>query len=150
MDNMDQRITLPLGDYLKDHHLMGKPVLPAVEALQATAGVIAGSGLPDLVKYAARARFLRFLYLPDGADQIEVLVQLSEEKGGVRASLMTETVSKSGSMSRRKEHITAWFGPAPVLDPPPSDVAAVPEGPALILPADRLYRGSGSFWSLFS
>lgn len=129
---------------------MGRPVLPAVEGLQVLAGAVRDSGRTRHLHYTRRARFLRFLFWPEAAENMEVIVQISEdEEGMVLASLMTEAVSKSGSLTRRKEHITASFGPKAPIPPLPLDMAAVPEGPARIIAAEKLYQDLVPFGPAF-
>ena len=121
-----------------------------MEGLQVLAEAVRDSGRTRHLHYTRRARFLRFLFWPEAAENMEVIVQISEdEEGMVLASLMTEAVSKSGSLTRRKEHITASFGPKALIPPLPLDMAAVPEGPARIIAAEKLYQDLVPFGPAF-
>ena len=137
----DPPADIPVGSYLQDHHFLGRPVLPAVEALQFLARTALEQGFEIDPRHSFKADFFRFLYLPrQGSVPVKADFELAEE-GGVRASLLTETTSKSGTMTRRKEHAAVVFGAGsggPEI--PPLDLVSVPEGPALGLSAERLYR----------
>jgi 4'-phosphopantetheinyl transferase EntD len=106
--------------------------------LQALAGAVRLASPDTAVEAMTEARFTRFLNLAPDQD-IQAFCRLAPAENGLAATLLTRVTSKSG-VSRTLEHARAVFGdPRPAPMPPPVD-ALIPEGPALIFPAERLYE----------
>ena len=133
---------LTVGSHLLDHHFMGRGVLPAVCALQILARAAADVDPRAATGHTTRADFLRFLYLSPGQDRLPVITEFSPlGTGAWRAALLTEISSKSGTMTRRKEHVSVVIEPWPAEppQPPPLDIMAVPAGFGLTIPVERVY-----------
>ncbi len=136
----DYQPTVRIGPYLQDHHLMGRSVLPAVEALQILARAVEKHGQTEKTTYSRQADFLRFLYLPAGTEKLDLNVSvIPNEDGSIKSSLLTRVVSKTGSLSRLKEHVSVEFMAPPSISVPPLDLICLPEGTALILSPEKLY-----------
>lgn len=96
--------------YLRDHHIEGKVVLPAVESLIALAGAVK-TGYPETkLNCLKSASFLRFLAIPPESVKLPVIVDMkSSATGGIIASLLTSIKSKTGNVRRTVEHASVEF-----------------------------------------
>ena len=134
-------VALKAEPYLADHHLQGRPVIPAVESLRLLAGVIEAAGLRAEAAHCRDADFLRFIPAPPTGSSMELLVDLFKEEGGaVKAVLSTKSSSKNGAITRTKKHVSVLFGQNQSTSPPPLDVLAVPEGVGLTFSSQTLYK----------
>ena len=130
---------LPLGAHLVDHHYMGRPVLPAVEALQTLALAAKEHHGDQSVSYSREAAFLRFLPVKETGQTMDAVVEFkSIGKGALTCSLLTQHAAKNTAMIRFKEHVSVTFAPPPSWPLLPLDMV-VPEGPALTMDAKRMY-----------
>jgi phosphopantetheinyl transferase len=128
-----------MGPHLVDHHFMGRPVLPAVEALQALA-LAAREHHPNMtVAYSRQADFLRFLQVEETGQDLPAVVEFeSHANGSLTCSLLTQNAAKNTTMVRFKEHVAVTFASPPPWPLLPLDLT-VPEGPALFMDAERMY-----------
>jgi hypothetical protein len=113
-----------IPDYAGDHHLMGRPVLPAVDAMEALAQGVRShdSDLPVSVMRAIR--FDKFLYLDHQGAGIDAFIDIEIlESGAVGAALVTRSRAPGGAITRTKAHAGAVFSrespplSTPVVDP---------------------------------
>jgi phosphopantetheinyl transferase len=149
MGNLPQ-ITPPAGipihlstpAYLMDHHFQGRPVLPAVEAMEALART-AKEALPQLaVHHLVDIRFDKFLYLDPSRDGLDALADLqpSENNGLWQACLSTRTQTPKASMTRTRVHARLCFSQVTARPERwPMDVAAAPEGICIEVSPEKLY-----------
>jgi len=101
--------------YLRDHHLEGKIILPAVESLIIMAREIKTHYSQIELNCLRKASFQRFLSIaPDASQRVFVDMERSDD-GGITASLLTLFKSKSGNISREIEHAHVNFI---TVDPP--------------------------------
>ncbi len=134
-------VEIPIHPYLKDHHLDGKAVFPAVEAMQLLAASTQ-THLPHLdVTLITDARFDRFLFsgapggLVEAYNEIEVL-----RDGNVSSKLITRGRSPKTSITRTKEHVTIQFGQERgEIYLLPLDFFSALEGVCIDIPSQRLY-----------
>ena len=132
-----------------DHHFLGQPVLPAVEALQALARAATDHFENVKVGYSKEAAFLRFLQVKETGQDLPVVVEFnSNNSGHVSCSLLTQNAAKNTTMVRFKEHVSVTFAPAPPWPLLPLDLT-VPEGPALTIEAGRMYSDLVPFGPAF-
>jgi phosphopantetheinyl transferase len=135
-------VSIALNDHLADHHFMGAPVLPAVEAMEILAAEALAADAVAAVDGLANAQFEKFLPLDPGRKSMEVRTRLQPAaQGRLRATLVTRTRSPKAAITRTKEHASVTFGPA-ADDPYPAplDVAAAPEGICATVDRDAIYR----------
>jgi len=96
--------------YLRDHHLEGKTILPAVESMMILARAVKLNYPRSNVHHIQQAAFLRFLYIPQDVTCQPVFVDMDpSEDGVITASLRTSLKSKTGNITREIEHARACF-----------------------------------------
>jgi hypothetical protein len=103
-------IDIEVYPYLRDHHLEGRAILPAVEALIIMARAVKTHYPQAEISCLKSAIFSRFLSIAPEIENQPVLIDM--EKSGdisVTASLSTSIKSKSGTVSREVEHARAQF-----------------------------------------
>ncbi len=137
-------VAIDLHPYLLDHHFDGKPVLPAVEAMQLLAGTIRHH-LPRIDPLRiCRATFDKFLYLEQVGDQTITGIYNDlqiDEKGRVAARLVTRNRLKKSAISRLKQHAAVRFGDPEVDRTLPEFNSAVSlGGKPFRVSAESLYR----------
>ena len=145
LPKITDKVRLPLKiqilPYLMDHQFEGKAVLPAVEALQLLAASTSDY-LPDIrIDAILDARFDRFLYIAPGTLFIDAFNEVEiHENGDVISRLITKTRSKTGSITRVKEHVSIRFPKNPQEPAPPllDEISAL-EGLGFDIPSDKLY-----------
>jgi hypothetical protein len=128
--------------YLYDHHLEGKAILPAVEALI----ILARTVKINLPKYNItclnNAQFPRFLSIPKGQKKIPAFVSIENTGHGfILASLMSAIKSKTG-ISRTVEHARVEFKKVlsdKILAHPFRTIEKL-EGRCINIPAVSIYR----------
>jgi hypothetical protein len=111
---MRPRTRLPMeiriDPHHRDHRFEGRAVLPAVEALQLLAASVQSQWPDRDVRWMTDASFSRFLFIEDGDECIEAVNEIQiDEKGNLIASLLTLTPSRSGRVTRMKEHVRVCF-----------------------------------------
>lgn len=143
--NQNQRYPLDLDiqPYLRDHHLEGSAILPAVESLIVLAGAVKAAYPQDEIKYIHQAAFQRFLHLVPGSRRQPVSVGIKKaESGDVAASLLTSVKSKTGTIHRDIEHARAEFimtASAETVLPPFRAVNKL-KGSCISIPSVTIYR----------
>ena len=137
-------VEFDLRPYLLDHRFDGKPVLPAVEAMQLLAGTTRNY-LPriDPLRICG-ATFDKFLYLEQISDHTVtgIFNDLEIDKHGrVTARLLTKNRLKKAGITRLKEHVTLRFG-EPLFDMriPDLETAKTLQTEPFEVSAERLYR----------
>lgn len=135
-------MTISVRSRWKDHHFQGRPVLPAVEAMQVLA-VSARSAHPGMnVGYITRARFPKFLKIDSGTGALNLIQTLTAtENGGLCATLGTRVTRGTAGITRNIVHAEMHFT-SPVGPPPhfPLDMAAAVEGLCDTIDPDIIYR----------
>ena len=127
--------------YLRDHRLMERAVLPAVESLQALAARAAGHLPRTRGRVMRDAIFSRFLEIHPHDEFIEASSEITVAgKGDVKARLISTRRLHSG-IGRTMEHAAVWFSDADEKPAPPAfDLASSLEGICFALDAARLYE----------
>lgn len=127
---------------LMDHHFQGRPVLPAVEAMEALART-AKEALPDItVHHITDIRFDKFLFLDPAAHRLDAVAELqpSQDNGNLQARLTTRTRAPKAAITRTKVHARLSFSRStPRPDDWPMDVVAAPEGVCINVSPEKLY-----------
>ncbi len=135
-------LNIPVPGCFADHRFEGKPVLPAVEAMESLARAADLFSSPCRVTHIENARFDRFLFIDPETRSIEASADIARtDTGDLTAALVTRTRSPKAGITRTKTHAEMTFRqsePAPPFVP--VDVAAAPEGICRKIPADRIYR----------
>jgi hypothetical protein len=133
---------IPVPVYLRDHHVGGLAVLPAVEALQNLARSKPATWGADPCRQE-RAVFHHILEIHPGTAEIPVLHEHARYEDGRCLSQLTTL--RSGThlkFTRRMEHASIWFTPA---DQAAAEVDAdpvasgMPEEPTFSVSDSRLY-----------
>lgn len=135
-------LKLPAPAYLGDHLFQGRPVLPAVEAMEALAREISRIQPDCDVNRISNARFEKFLLIDPRRDYLQASLDLElSASGDLHAALVTRTKAPGATITRTKTHARLTFQQsAPEPLPLPLDVAAVPEGICSPIAVDRIYR----------
>jgi hypothetical protein len=129
--------------YLYDHHIEGKTVLPAVEALMTLAGAVKSNHPRAAINSITGAVFPRFLTILPNTKSMVVSVEIQEVAAGViAAALLTPVKSPKGNISRLVECARAKFTDltrsqlpgAPFNDPEKLT------GECINIPADTIYN----------
>ncbi|MCX5838639.1 MAG: polyketide synthase dehydratase domain-containing protein [Deltaproteobacteria bacterium] len=132
--------------YMRDHHVGGLAILPAVEALQTVARSKPTIWGAD-PRRQARAVFHHLLEIHPGAGEITALHEhVRYADGRCLSRLTTLRSGRHLKFTRRMEHVSVLFMPPrleeagcgtdPLAD---LDDAGMPEGPTFTVPNGRLY-----------
>ena len=153
MENLSQPIetiaislAISVPAYLRDHHVGGLVVLPAVEALQTVARSKPATWGADPCRQE-RAVFHHLFRIDAGAGEIPALHEHARYADGRCLSRLTTLRSgRDLRFTRRMEHVSVWFTPGEreaaevEADPPPDPAEAIrPEGPTFTVSESRLY-----------
>jgi len=102
---------IKIHSYMLDHKVEGKPVLPAVEAMQILAACVK-KYLPDInINCMINAEFKKFLYLKPDEPKIDVFIDIEADKAGNIISKLI-SISKIGNITRPREHVNLIFSQA--------------------------------------
>ncbi|MGD0277777.1 MAG: polyketide synthase dehydratase domain-containing protein [Smithella sp.] len=129
--------------YLRDHHIEGKVILPAVEALIVLARAVKTNYPQVNISCLQKANFSRFLSISPDTKRQPVLVDIENSRDGVIiASLLTSIKSKTSMISRKVEHASVEF---PAADsaaylPPSFRMVKKLEGSCISVPSAAVYR----------
>ncbi|MBP1696863.1 MAG: hypothetical protein H6Q41_2051 [Deltaproteobacteria bacterium] len=134
---------IEVSPYLRDHHLEGKVILPAVEALIALAKVVKLHFPQIRINSLFKASFPRFLFIAPETERLAVWVDIENAgKDRVAAALLTSMESKTGGIRRALEHARVEFAtddsaPCPAA---PFRVMEKLGGRCIRVPAAAIYR----------
>jgi hypothetical protein len=129
--------------YLRDHHLEGKIILPAVEALIVLSRAVKINYPQINISCLQKARFSRLLSISPDTKRQPIFVEIENSgDGGIIASLLSSIKSKTGTISRKVEHASVEF---PAADPtaylPPSFCMVKKlKGSCISVPSAAIYR----------
>ncbi len=135
-------LDIEIHPYLYDHHFEGKPVLPAVEALQSLA-ISTKEYRPEIdVACMYNASFPRFISIKPDEIKIKAFNEIElYENGDVISKLITIQKSKSGSITRSKEHVIVKYKKdTPDIPVLPYDIASTVEGICFEIKSTKLYE----------
>ncbi len=141
MRSENQAKSLAHPPFFKDHHVNGKPVLPAVEAMENLAAAVSAA-FPDAdTANITRAVFDKFLFLNARDISSPVHSRLDKlEDGAVKAALQTKSRAPKAAITRTKIHASMTFGFSDIRPQSlPLDIAAAPEGICRTVEPERLY-----------
>ena len=128
--------------YLRDHHLEGKTILPAVESLNVLARAVQAHDPQSQVAYQKNAVFHRFLPIaPDVKTQSVIIKIGSSDDAEITASLWSLFKSKTGHISRELEHARVIFIHAglPEFSAPPFPALRKLKGDCISIPSSAVY-----------
>jgi phosphopantetheinyl transferase len=135
-------VTIHVPAHWNDHCFKGRAVVPAVMAMQLLSNWMQQQ-YPYLNPcHIKRARFEKFLILPQTNQPIEAFVDLENgSDGSVRAALLTKTKAKSANITRTKVHAQVYFvRPENRSVEPALDLAAILEGTCFKVDPIQLYQ----------
>ena len=109
---IDIPVTIPVRAYLGDHHVSGRVVLPAVEALQVLARSLPAAAGADPRRQQAGV-FNHLLTVDPQACDIPALHEFTRYADGrCRSRLITVVSGRQARWTRRVEHVSVFFPPA--------------------------------------
>jgi phosphopantetheinyl transferase len=156
LPQVGQSVRIPFAlftpGYLMDHYFQGKPVLPAVKAMEALARVVKENYPQQPIDHLIDASFEKFLFLETDADQIEAIAELEPlENGGLQATLLTRTKSPKTAFTRTKNHVGLTFDPSPPQQHHrwPIDTVAALKGICTKVSSEEIYRDLVPFGPTF-
>ncbi len=133
----------PVADWLHDHHLGGRTILPAVESMRLAAVAFAAhravppvsacSHAPNAVHHA---RFLRLIEIAAGQTALELIVESAQAQDGTLVTLSRRIALRGMTrllLCSEMELVREEDSPGPLLP-------VQPDKPGLLIPAARLYR----------
>jgi len=125
-----------------DHHFQGRPVLPAVVAMEALARCVKEQHPHLRIDSFTDAAFNKFLFMDPAADGIEAMAELQElQDGRMQATLLTRFKPPKAPFTRTKVHVRMTFGSGmPEYLLPPMDLLAALEGICTTVPPDAIYK----------
>ncbi len=107
--HLERPIALPERAYLQDHRFNGRPVLPAVEAVELLAATVQRN-LPGCDIYSVRdARFDRFLPL-ENDPQRALWIELTTHSGRAATAVLTSKRRGQRGIARTFRHAVMQFG----------------------------------------
>lgn len=126
--------------FFRDHHLAGRPVLPAVEAMELLVAH-AGRHCPeDGTRTLTDIRFDKFLFL-DRSQPPAMAARIVAGDDGTRSGTLTSRFTAPGaSITRTLTHAALTLGHEPPPVAPPMDTAACLTGRVIAVDVDRIYR----------
>ena len=102
-------VAIPVPAYLGDHHVSGRVVLPAVEALQILARTLPAAAGADPRRQEG-AVFSHLLVVEPGIREIPAIHEFtSAADGRCRSRLMTVVTGRNAAWTRRIEHASVFF-----------------------------------------
>ncbi len=140
---MRQPWAIEIYPYFFDHHLEGKAVYPAAEALISLAKAVKNNFPQAAINSMSDAYFPRFLSIPAGAMTLAVSVQIEEAGAGeIDAALVSSVKLPTGNISRTLEHARVKFAGTTIKMLPAHPFQALEklEGECINVPAAAIYR----------
>ena len=138
-----QSWSIEIYPYLFDHHLEGKTVYPAAEALILLSRAVKINFPQAAVNSMTDAYFQRFLSIPADTKTLAVFVDIEEVlEGGISAALLSSVKSPAGNISRTVEHARVKFAEIAGNQLPLHPFSALTklEGECINVPAAAIYR----------
>lgn len=135
-------LDIPVQSYLRDHHVEGKVVLPAVEAMRLLGETVRRFQPDTKITRMTGVRFDKFLYIPPNEKKIRAFVDIEIHPGkDITARLLTKTKSKKASITRVKEHAAIRYRQEEISTPAvPLDLNSAIEGVCFEVSPDKIYR----------
>jgi phosphopantetheinyl transferase len=135
-------VTIQVPPHWNDHRFQGRAVLPAVVAMQLLSNWMQQQHPPINPCHIKRARFEKFLNLPQTNEPIEAFVDLENgTDGSVRVALLTKTKAKSVKITRTKVHAQVDFVRSEGRPVEPAlDLAAILEGNCFKVDPRQIYQ----------
>jgi hypothetical protein len=133
---------IDLHPYLYDHHVEGKAIFPAVEALITLACAVKTNFPQAGIDSLEQAAFQRFLTLPEDARELAVTVELQVGEGSITAALLTESKTNKANIRRSFEHARVKFSTicGTENEPPSFYDSKKLKGEGINVPAVAIYR----------
>jgi len=127
--------------YLYNHHLEGKAVFPAAEALITLAKAVQINFPEADINSLTDAYFQRFLAIPPDTKVLAASVGIEDGKSGITARLLSSVKSKTGNINRTVEHARVKFAGIAVNQLPADPFRALEklEGECINVPATTIY-----------
>jgi hypothetical protein len=102
-------VTIPVRAYFGDHHVSGRVVLPAVEALQTLASTLPAAAGAD-PRCQEQASFSHLLTVDPRVREIPAIHEFTRYADGrCRSRLMTVAYGRKASWTRKIEHASVFF-----------------------------------------
>lgn len=136
-------VNVPIPAYMRDHRLGDQAVLPAVEALRILSDTVLNHRPQTNVAHMSDIVFSRLLPIRPGKTTLKLFVEIwtPPDGDGIAAALFTRFTSKSGTLTRMKEHVSAVFPTTPdVPSVPPIDTQHFTDSACFTITTGRLYQ----------
>jgi len=137
-------LEIPVFPHMRDHAFDGRVMFSAAELLSLMAAQVTAQFPDRLNLEQAEALFPRFLLLPPEEERgLPVQLELENHAdGGVTARLLHKFQSRSGAISRLREHVRVRFQQENSADliPPAFDKEMELPGEVFEIPAERIYE----------
>ena len=141
-------ITVPIqftvSTYLRDHRLANQVVLPAVVALRILAETVRAHQPKTNITQMSNIGLSRLLPIGPNDTALSLFIKIqTTEDDRITAALLTHFRSKTGTITRMKEHVSVTFADQPDESPadnPCSGNPPVIDPAGFAVSADRLYR----------
>ena len=146
IDTIRLPVTIPIHPYLRDHHVEGQAVLPAVKAMAVIGETIKRIRPETGTIVMTQGRFDKFLQIPSDTDQIAAFADVDTyDNGDIGVRLLTKNRVKKTSMTRIKEHAAMLYprDPSGFLSPSPESVSCLFSaltGNCLEISPKRIYK----------
>ena len=134
-------ISVPLPPFYKDHHVQGRPVLAAVEAMELLVAQ-AGQHVPAPTTWTlTNIRFDKFLFL-DAPESPPTFARITMGNDGTQSAVLTSRLKRPGAtITRTLTHVSLTIDQGlPPIDPLPMDTMASLTGRLTRVDVDRIYR----------
>jgi hypothetical protein len=140
---------IPVPAYLGDHHVSGRVVLPAVEALQILAQTLPADAGVD-PRRQERGMFSHLLTIEAGIREIPAVHEITRyADGSCRSRLLTAVSGRQATWTRKIEHVSVFFQPVGIITPATKHVKAVIPAEAGIHKQSGLRIKSGMTFDIF-
>jgi len=134
-------ISFPLPPFFKDHHVQGRPVLAAVEAMELLVAHTGRHFSASTVINLTNIRFDKFLFL-DTPEPPPTFARIITGDDGTDTAVLTSRFKRSGAaITRTLTHVSLTIDQElPPIDPPPMDTIACLTGRLTRVDVDRIYQ----------
>ncbi|MFQ5484382.1 MAG: polyketide synthase dehydratase domain-containing protein [Desulfobacterales bacterium] len=146
LSRITETIRLPvhieIPPYLADHHVEGRVVLPAVEAMHLLAETVKHFQPKTDITVMNTVRFDKFLYIQPGETRLNAYVDISlHENGDIAADLITKNRSKKSLITRIKSHASICYPKKKIdFEQRPPDLSSARAGVCFEISPDKIYR----------
>jgi Polyketide synthase dehydratase N-terminal domain len=135
-----QCVRIEVPTHWADHRVMGRAVLPAVEAMQLLTRWTARFRPGSYRGFIRQAAFDKFLDLPPPGETIDAFCDVTDlSNGAVLSVLATRRQARSAAITRTITHAQVVYEPTPPVADMPSGLPFAPAGPCFSVAPHTIY-----------